>query len=99
MKKALEGIKSGGRNDAIVLFMTPFVSYARLYPDVFRMNITKRVSDQDPNLEITENEVLPLIYEAAQRCVPPLFDDQPQEKVNINAKLRFWNALIPEDGT
>ena len=45
--------------------------------------------DQDPNLEITENEVLPLIYEAAQRCVPPLFDDQPQEKVNINAKLGF----------
>jgi len=89
VNKALEGIKSGGRNDAIVLFMTPFVSYARLYPDVFRMNITKRVSDQDPQLEITENEVLPLIYEAAQRCVPPLFDDQPQEKVNINAKLGF----------
>jgi DNA primase large subunit len=89
VKKALEGIKSGGRNDAIVLFMTPFVSYARLYPDVFRMNISKRVSDQDPQLEITENEVLPLIYEAAQRCVPPLFDDQPQEKVNINAKLGF----------
>ncbi|EKQ52889.1 MAG: DNA primase, large subunit [Methanobacterium sp. Maddingley MBC34] len=89
VKKALEGIKSGGRNDAIVLFMTPFVSYARLYPDVFRMNISKRISDQDPQLEVTENEVLPLIYEAAQRCVPPLFDDQPQEKVNINAKLGF----------
>lgn len=89
VKKALEGIKSGGRNDAIVLFMTPFVSYARLYPDVFRMNITKQVSDQDPNLEIVENEILPLIYEAAQNCVPPLFDDQPQEKVNINAKLGF----------
>nr|WP_319372557.1 DNA primase [uncultured Methanobacterium sp.] len=89
VKKALEGIKSGGRNDAIVLFMTPFVSYARLYPDVFRMNLSKRISDQDPQLEVTENEVLPLIYEAAQRCVPPLFDDQPQEKVNINAKLGF----------
>lgn len=89
VKKSLEGIKSGGRNDAIVLFMTPFVSYARLYPDVFRMNITKQVSDQDPNLEIVENEILPLIYEAAQNCVPPLFDDQPQEKVNINAKLGF----------
>jgi len=89
VKKALEGIKSGGRNDAIVLFMTPFVSYARLYPDVFRMNLSKRVSDQDPQLEITQNEILPLIYEAAQRCVPPLFEDQPQEKVNINAKLGF----------
>ncbi len=89
VKKAMEGIKSGGRNDGIVLFITPFISYARLYPDVFRVNITKRVSDQDPNLEITEKEVLPLIYEAAGRCVPPLFDDQPQEKVNINAKLGF----------
>lgn len=89
VKKAMEGIKSGGRNDAIVLFMTPFISYARLYPDVFRMNITKRVSDQDPNLEIVEKEILPLIYEAAHNCVPPLFDDQPQEKVNINAKLGF----------
>jgi len=101
VKKALEGIKSGGRNDAIVLFMTPFVSYARLYPDVFRMNISKRVSDQDPQLEITENEVLPLIYEAAQRCVPPLFDDQPQEKVNINAKLGFGmhsNLKIEHEG-
>jgi DNA primase large subunit len=34
-----------------------------------------------------------LIYEAAQRCVPPLFDDQPQEKVNINAKLGFGMHL------
>ncbi|NYB52565.1 MAG: DNA primase [Methanobacteriaceae archaeon] len=89
VKTAMEGIKSGGRNDAIVLFMTPFISYARLYPDVFRMNVTKRVSDQDPNLEIVENEILPLIYEAAENCQPPLFDDQPQEKVNINAKLGF----------
>ncbi|BDZ68540.1 DNA primase [Methanobacterium ferruginis] len=89
VKKAMEGIKSGGRNDAIVLFMTPFISYARLYPDVFRMNITKRVSDQDPNLEIVENEILPMVYEAADNCVPPLFNDQPQEKVNINAKLGF----------
>jgi|GEM_PF-185206 len=89
VKKAMEGIKSGGRNDAILLFITPFVSYARLYPDIFRMNVTKRVSDQDPDLKIVQNEILPLIYEAAQRCVPPLFEDQPQEKVNINAKLGF----------
>jgi DNA primase large subunit len=89
VKKAMEGIKSGGRNDAILLFITPFISYARLYPDIFRMNVTKRVSDQDPDLQIVQNEILPLIYEAAQRCVPPLFEDQPQEKVNINAKLGF----------
>ncbi|MEG3224275.1 MAG: DNA primase [Methanobacteriales archaeon Met13] len=89
VKSALEGIKSGGRNDAIVLFMTPFLSYARLCPDIFRQNVTVRVSDKDPNLQIVHHEILPLIYEAARNCHPPLFEDQPQEKVNINAKMGF----------
>lgn len=30
-----------------------------------------------------------MIFGAAERCSPPLFEDQPQEKVNINAKLGF----------
>ncbi|MCE5213949.1 MAG: DNA primase [Methanobacterium sp.] len=89
VKMVLDGIKSGGRNDAIILFLTPFLSYARLYPDVFRRNITLKVSDVDPQLEAVEKEILPLIYEAAERCTPPLFEDQPQEKVNINAKMGF----------
>lgn len=89
VKTVLEGIKSGGRNDAIILFLTPFLSYARLYPDVFRRNITLKISDVDPQLEAVEKEILPLIYEAAERCSPPLFEDQPQEKVNINAKMGF----------
>ncbi len=87
--KALEGIKSGGRNEVIVLFLTPFLSYTRLYPQVFNSNTTLKVSDVDPDLIITKNEILPMIYDAADRCSPPLFDDQPQEKVNINAKLGF----------
>lgn len=89
IKKALEGIKSGGRNEVIVLFLTPFLSYARLYPSVFRKNATLKVSDVDKGLKITENEILPMIHDAADRCSPPLFDDQPQEKININAKLGF----------
>ncbi|MGB9937164.1 MAG: DNA primase [Methanobacterium sp.] len=89
VKDALNGIKSGGRNEVIVLFLTPFLSYARLNPSVFGSNTTLKVSDVDPNLDITRNEILPLIYDAADRCSPPLFDDQPQEKVNINAKLGF----------
>lgn len=89
IKKALEGIKSGGRNEVIVLFLTPFLSYARLHPHVFNSNTTLKVSDVDPNLNITQNEILPMIHDAADRCSPPLFDDQPQEKVNINAKLGF----------
>lgn len=89
IKLALDGIKSGGRNEVIVLFLTPFLSYARLYPSVFWSNITLKVSDVDPDLKITMNEIIPMIYDAADRCTPPLFDDQPQEKVNINAKLGF----------
>ena len=89
IKKALDGIKSGGRNEVIVLFLTPFLSYARLNPQVFGTNTTLKVSDADPDLNITKNEILPMIYDAADKCNPPLFDDQPQEKVNINAKLGF----------
>lgn len=89
IRKALDGIKSGGRNEVIVLFLTPFLSYARLYPSVFRRNTTLKVSDVDADLKITKNEILPMIHDAADRCSPPLFDDQPQEKININAKLGF----------
>lgn len=89
IKLALEGIKSGGRNEVIVLFLTPFLSYARLNPSVFGSNTTLKISDVDPDLNVTKNEIIPMIYDAADRCIPPLFDDQPQEKVNINAKLGF----------
>ena len=86
----VEGVSSGGRNDAIVLLLTSFVSYARLYPGIFRNEgVDIKVSDIDPNLTITLNEILPLIYEAADNCSPPLFDDQPQEKINITSKLGF----------
>ncbi len=89
VKKVMEGMKSGGRNDAIIMFLTPFISYARLYPSVFSENVSKRISDVDPNLAIVQNELLPLIFGAAERCSPPLFEDQPQDKVNLNAKLGF----------
>jgi DNA primase large subunit len=96
VKKVMEGMKSGGRNDAIIMFFTPFISYARLYPSVFSENVTKRISDVDPNLAIVQNEVLPLIFGAAERCTPPLFEDQPQDKVNLNAKLGFGMHHNPE---
>ncbi len=88
-RKCLRGIKSGGRNDAIVLFLTPLVSYARLCPGVFAQDRQIKISEVDPSLDITLNEVIPLIYDAAQACRPPLFKDQPQEKININSKLGF----------
>lgn len=90
ISNTVEGVSSGGRNDAIVLLLTSFVSYARLYPAIFKNEgVDVKVSDIDPNLTITLNEILPLIYEAADNCFPPLFDDQPQEKINITSKLGF----------
>lgn len=90
VRKCMQGIKSGGRNDAIVLFLTPFISYSRLCPAIFsKQEQNMKISDVDPSLEITHNEIIPMIYEAAQACSPPLFKDQPQEKVNINSKLGF----------
>ena len=79
IRNTIEGVSSGGRNDAIVLLLTSFASYARLYPRIFASDESVKVSDMDPDLSITENEILPLIYEAADNCSPPLFDDQPQE--------------------
>ena len=89
IKATVEGVSSGGRNDAIVLLLTSFASYARLYPRIFASDETVKVSDMDPDLSITEQEILPLIFDAADNCTPPLFDDQPQEKINIISKLGF----------
>ena len=89
IKTTVDGVSSGGRNDAIVLLLTSFASYARLYPRIFASDETVKVSDMDPDLTITENEILPLIFDAADNCTPPLFDDQPQEKINIISKLGF----------
>ena len=89
IKSTVEGVSSGGRNDAIVLLLTSFASYARLYPRIFASEETVKVSDMDPDLSITENEILPLIFDAADSCTPPLFEDQPQEKINIISKLGF----------
>lgn len=89
IQSTVEGVSSGGRNDAIVLLLTSFASYARLYPRIFASDETVKVSDMDPDLSITENEILPLIFDAADNCTPPLFEDQPQEKINIISKLGF----------
>lgn len=94
VKKALNGTRSGGRNYTITLFLTPFLSYARLYPGVYaRHNKNPCITDNDPTLNTTREEILPLIYEAAQNCKPPLFKDQPQEKQNIHNKLGLNDKL------
>jgi DNA primase large subunit len=94
--KTIEGVGSGNRNDAIVLLLTSFASYARLYPSVFRNETTTKISDIDPDLKITLNEIIPLIFQAADNCNPPLFEDDPQEKLNVIAKLGFGVHREPE---
>jgi len=80
-----------------LLLLTPFVSYARLYPAIFiNEGVDIKVSDIDSNLTITLNEILPLIYESCDNCSPPLFDDQPQEKLNIISKLGFGMYNEPD---
>ena len=73
IQNTVNGVSSGGRNDAIVLLLTSFASYARLYPRIFASDETIKVSDVDPDLSITQNEILPLIFDAADNCTPPLF--------------------------
>jgi len=95
IRRALQGTRSGGRNFTISLFLTPFLSYARLYPGVYSRHIKKpEITDMDPHLSITRGEILPLIERAAQNCTPPLFTDQPQEKTNIHSKLGFGEGEI-----
>jgi len=98
VQKALNGIKSGGRNYAVSLFLTPFLSYARLYPGVYARHIKNaKITDMDPTLNITQEEIIPLIHKAADNCRPPLFNDQPQEKGNIHSKLGFGEGTISNE--
>ena len=95
IQKALRGIKSGGRNCTINMILTPFLSYARLYPGVYaKHKKNPRITDMDPTLTITTEEIIPKIHQAAQNCKPPLFKDQPTEKQNIHSKLGFGEGTI-----
>ncbi len=80
VKIAMQGVGSGYRNYAVTVLLTSFLSKARL-------GDKKELSESD--VEILKNEILPIIYEAAERCSPPLFEDQPHEKKNIHYHLGF----------
>jgi len=53
IKNTIKGVRAGNRNDAIVLLLTGFLSYARLYPSVFKDRKPHKVSDFDPTLNTT----------------------------------------------
>ncbi|AEH25317.1 DNA primase large subunit PriL [Pyrococcus yayanosii] len=93
VKNALRGVPQGLRNYAITVLLTSFLSYARLCPNPPRRNV--RVRDCVKDMRIIEEEILPIIIEAGNRCSPPLFEDQPNEIKNIWYHLGFGYTARP----
>ncbi|WP_456475335.1 DNA primase large subunit PriL [Candidatus Pyrohabitans sp.] len=87
IRATLAGVGSGSRNYAITVLLTSFLSYARIAP--FNAGENARIADFISDISIITEEVLPLIYVAAERCSPPLFEDQPLEKLNVSYHLGF----------
>ena len=87
VKEALKGVPAGLRNYAITVLLTSFLSYARICPNPPRRDV--RIRDCINDLGVIENEILPIIIEAGNRCKPPLFEDQPHEIKNIWYHLGF----------
>lgn len=83
---ALKGVGVGGRNFAITMVLTPFLSYARLFPTtkVFSEEFVPELDQKA--VEALEREVLPLLYNAAESCEPPFL---AEEKMNIIYHLGF----------
>ncbi len=92
VKKALNGVGAGVRNYAITVLLTSFLSYARVSPSG---RAVTRVADFIDDISTIENEIIPLIFEAAERCRPPFFKDQPQEKANVYYHLGFGMTTEP----
>ncbi len=92
VKKALSGVGSGVRNYAITVLLTSFLSYARVSPSG---RAVTRIADFINDISTIENEVIPSIFEAAERCKPPFFRDQPQEKANVYYHLGFGMTAEP----
>lgn len=81
ISSTLEGVSSGSRNYAITVLLTSFLSYARLCP--IRSSRDAKISDYTNDISVVRDEILPVIYESAKNCSPPLFEDQPMEKLNV----------------
>ncbi len=92
VKKALGGVGAGARNYAITVLLTSFLSYARVSPSG---KAVTRMADFIDEISVVREEIAPLIFEAAERCNPPFFRDQPQEKASIFYHLGFGMTTEP----
>jgi hypothetical protein len=92
VNRALGGAGTGLRNYAITVLLTSFLSYARIAPSG---RVTPRMADFIDDISVVREEIVPPIFEAAERCSPPLFRDQPQEKASIFYHLGFGMTTDP----
>ncbi|MEM0359137.1 MAG: hypothetical protein QXG22_03895 [Candidatus Hadarchaeales archaeon] len=92
VKRALAGVGSGSRNYAITVLLTSFLSHARLPSG----RAVTRIRDIPEGFSVIREEIVPLIFEAAERCHPPLFRDQPQERANVYYHLGFGMTMDPK---
>lgn len=92
VKKTLGGVESGNRNYGIVVLLASFLSYARISPSGKAVN---RVADFIEDISVIEDDVMPMVSEAAEKCNPPLFKDQPQDKANVYYHMGFGMTTQP----
>ncbi len=89
VREALHGATAGLRNYAVTVLLTSFLSYARVYPSLTAFDQEKKPELSSEQIDILLEEVVPLILEAGNRCDPPLFTDQPIERLNVFYHLGF----------
>jgi DNA primase large subunit len=89
VRESLQGASSGLRNYAITVLLTAFLSYARVYPSPKAFDQDTKPQLSQEQIEILLDEIIPLIMEAGSQCDPPLFTDQPIERLNIFYHLGF----------
>lgn len=94
IKICLQGISSGARNYSITVLLTAFLSYARIAP--FSGEKDSHIADFVKDMRVVKEEIMPVIEEAARRCDPPLFEDQPLEKMNVYYHLGLGLTSEPE---
>ncbi len=92
VKIAMGGVGSGVRNYAITVLLTSFFSYARASPSG---RAATRIGDFIQDISVIRDEIAAPIFEAAERCKPPFFRDQPQEKANIYYHLGLGMTTEP----
>jgi DNA primase large subunit len=96
---SLAGVGAGLRNFAITVFLTSFLSYARLFPSFSIFNREKKILLGEKEIHIIREEIVPQIIAAGNNCRPPLFQDNEIEKLNVfyHLGLGLSDAPTPND--